>query len=277
MPDPDAIPPIAKVVTEVVKAVPVYEDAVQPAARQVGLALETVAKTVRVALFPISALVWGYEKIGAYLDARLSEKLQYTPPGRITTPPPNVAGPAIEALRFTGDVEELREMYASLLATAMDSATMEKAHPAFVDAIRQLTADEARALRVLADGQFRPVVSVYARLKDGTGDRIASRHQSMIDVEAKVARPALMPSYLDNLERLGLIEIPHGRALVGPPGDPYQELESDPAIQGLCNAINREPTTFAHIERMYVRLTDFGQHFVAACVLERPKPASGTG
>ena len=47
-------------VTGLVKAIPIYQDAVQPAARQIGKSLETVSKTVNIALAPIKSLVWGY-------------------------------------------------------------------------------------------------------------------------------------------------------------------------------------------------------------------------
>ncbi|WP_368192497.1 hypothetical protein [Aeromonas sp. s8] len=50
-------------VTGLAKAVPIYQDAIQPAAKEIGKALGTVAKTVNVALSPVSALVWGYEQI----------------------------------------------------------------------------------------------------------------------------------------------------------------------------------------------------------------------
>jgi hypothetical protein len=45
--------------TGLVKAIPIYEDAVQPAAKQVGKALETVTKAVNVALAPVGLLIWG--------------------------------------------------------------------------------------------------------------------------------------------------------------------------------------------------------------------------
>lgn len=48
--------------TGLLKEVPIYQDALQPAAKEVGVALLTMAKTVNVALAPISALVWGYDK-----------------------------------------------------------------------------------------------------------------------------------------------------------------------------------------------------------------------
>ena len=48
-------------ITGLVKAVPVYDEVVQPAAKEVGKSLETVAKVVNVALAPLRMLVWGYE------------------------------------------------------------------------------------------------------------------------------------------------------------------------------------------------------------------------
>ena len=55
------------VVTSLAKAIPVYNDAIQPAAKEVGKSLATVTKTINIALAPVSALVWGFEKIQDYL------------------------------------------------------------------------------------------------------------------------------------------------------------------------------------------------------------------
>src|SRR5690606_41068173 len=116
-------------VTGLVKAVPVYQDTLQPAAKQIGQSLETVTKTVNIALAPIKALVWGYEKIEEFITTRVSEKLKNVPEENITTPPPQVAGPAVEALRFSGHDPNLRERYANLLATALYKTTIHQANP----------------------------------------------------------------------------------------------------------------------------------------------------
>ena len=57
---PDEVRDTAEAVKGIVEAVPVYEDLLQPAVRQVGKALETVAKCVHIALFPVATLVWSY-------------------------------------------------------------------------------------------------------------------------------------------------------------------------------------------------------------------------
>src|SRR5690349_4676457 len=92
-------------VTGLVQAIPIYQDLAQPAVRQVGKALETVGKAINVALAPVGALVWGYEKCQDFISTKVADRLKDVPPEDIITPKPNVAGPAIEALRYTGHEE----------------------------------------------------------------------------------------------------------------------------------------------------------------------------
>src|SRR5579864_922076 len=131
----------AEAVEGVLKAVPIYQDLAQPAVREVGSALRDA---IRMALAPVSLLVWGFDQIKDYLEDALAHRLKDLPPERIIPPSPIIAGPATEALRFAGHDPILREMYANLLDTEMDANRVREAHPAFVEIIRQLTPDEAR-------------------------------------------------------------------------------------------------------------------------------------
>ncbi len=109
--------------TALSKAVPIYEDAVQPLAKETGKALGTLGKAVNVALAPISLVVWGYDQMKDFLENKVTEKLENVTEDRIITPPPNVAGPAVEALKFTGHDETLQDMFANLIANSLDSKT----------------------------------------------------------------------------------------------------------------------------------------------------------
>ena len=128
-------------------AMTAYDEALRPRAKEVGKTLETLGKTVNVALSPLCGLVWSWEQIEDYVSVTIERKLKEraVPRERITTPDPDVAVPALEALRYS----KLRENYANLLATAMDSATARDAHPSFVEILKQLTPDEARILEYL--------------------------------------------------------------------------------------------------------------------------------
>jgi len=196
----------AEVVKGIVEAVPVYQDLIQPAAKEVGGALQTVAKTIHLALAPVSALVWGYDQIKQYLDAALTAKFKEFPPQRIISPDLNVAGPAVEAMRFAAHNSSLRDMYTNLLATAMDSECARNAHPAFVDFIRQMTADEGRVLRVLSSKFLFPLFEIRAVRANGNTTVVQTRHDFLAH-EANCLHTKLIPSYLNNLQRLGLVII----------------------------------------------------------------------
>src|SRR5947207_379089 len=73
-------------------------------------ALQTVAKTIHIALAPVAALVWGYDTIKEFVSTRVAEKLAGVPAENIRTPEPHVVGPALEALRYTGHQGTLREL-----------------------------------------------------------------------------------------------------------------------------------------------------------------------
>jgi hypothetical protein len=217
MSDENKIRDAADAIKGIAEAVPVYQDVVQPAAKEIGTALQTVAKTVHVALAPISALVWGYEKIKDYLNDTLTEKLKHVPKERIVPPNLTVAGPAVEALRFSAHEPSLRELYANLLATAMDAKTAQEAHPAFVEILRQLSPDEAHLVAYISKQKKYtnrpmevdiPLISGMVIMKRAAMKyEYPVRHLSLLGEKAGCTYPELVPSYLDNLRRLGVTEI----------------------------------------------------------------------
>lgn len=195
----------ADAVKGIVEAVPIYQDTLQPASKEVGTALQTVAKAIHMALAPLSAMVWGYEKISDYLEKSLTEKLKGVPPERIVTPNPAIAGPALESLRYTAQEQELRQLYANLLASSMDSKTADVSHPAFVEVIRQMTPDEARLAKFLLPKSWYPAVrSVNGNRKEGLFGVSAGHRKLVLDAGV---RWDWIRSGLDNLVRLGLIRV----------------------------------------------------------------------
>ncbi len=53
---PSTVKDVAEAVSAVAQAVPIYDDAVQPAAKELGKGLTTIMKTVNVALAPLEVL-----------------------------------------------------------------------------------------------------------------------------------------------------------------------------------------------------------------------------
>jgi hypothetical protein len=212
MTEENKIRDVVDAVTGIAKAVPVYQDVVQPAAQEIGKGLQTVAKTVHVMLAPVSALVWGYDQIKEFVSTRVAERLKNVPPENLVSPKPNVAGPALEALRYTGHEELLSDLYANLLAAAMDASTANGAHPAFVEIIKQLTPDEAKLVALFVRDMPLPLLNLrwqYKSNQEGkSGGREVLVHFSHLGNIAGCQYPHMTPTYIDNLCRLGLAEVP---------------------------------------------------------------------
>ncbi|WP_020402012.1 DUF4393 domain-containing protein [Gracilimonas tropica] len=251
-----------------VESVPVYQDAIQPAAKQVGQSLETIAKTVNIVLAPIKVAVWGYERIEEFIINTIPQKLKNVPEENITTPPIEVAGPAIEALRFTGDKKNLRELYANLLATAMNKDTIHKAHPGYVEIIKNITPDEAVVLNHLAKTGDFPLVDVLGNSKSfELGYRVLFKNYSHLHKKTEIKRPDLIPTYIDNLSRLGVLDIPAGLSLAA--NHTYEPLENDKDLDEIKNEIENSIHFIGYsFKRKVGVLTSFGTQFVENVVLD---------
>jgi len=258
----------AEAVRGIVEAVPIYQDALQPAAKEVGTALQTVAKTLHVLLAPVGGLVWGYEKMRVFVSERVAEKLKDAPNARLRSPEPHVAGPALEALKYTGYQDHLREPYAGLLATAIDSKTAHVAQPCFVEIIKQMSPDEALIMRSLASAGIRPIIDVRKESKSENLGIWVLRHFSLVPFEAGCKHPDLGGTYLINLERLGLIEFRENYTLKFGPDDLYKTTKERPEIQQIVAEIagtgNHKPT----INSGAIIITKLGEQFCFACILE---------
>lgn len=253
--------------TALTKSIPIYEDAVQPLAKETGKALGTIGKAVNVALAPISLVVWGYDQMRDFLENKVSEKLENVPQDRITTPPPNVAGPAIEALKFTGQDETLQDMFANLIANSLDSRTVLEAHPSFVDIIKSLTPDEGLILKVFVATKQFPMVDIKLQNKKDRGFNIIHRNVTKIGAIAGCAHQQLTPNYLDNLCRLGILEIPSGRRLNDPKA--YEAITSAPDIEMLKRQFENSKTHSIGFDQKYIAVTGIGRQFINACVIDK--------
>jgi len=258
----------AEAITELAKAVPVYGDLVQPAARELGEGLRIAAKAVNVALAPLKVMIWGYEKIEEFVVTRVAEKLEGVPAERIRPPDPHVAGPLLEGLRFTGHEKTLREMYGNLLATALDSASARAAHPAFVDIIGNMSPDEARICRVLATTDSVPLIDLRY-MKEGEKEyQVWAENVTFLGKEAGCFCPDLACEYVNNLVRLGLVEVWSGTHIIGE--GIYEEFEK---LEEVGRA--REKVEAAGLKgkvvvvKKVLHVTKLGRQFMNACVVEK--------
>jgi len=151
-------------------------------------------------------------------------------------------------------VADLRRRGTRLLELSADVDHEEPFHPAYVRVLEQLSADEARILRLLGTEGPQPALDVYDRgfLPVG-GGTLVTDGLTMLDIDAGLRYAERSNVYLDNLERLGLLEFED---------DPLENLEQYRVLQAQPNVERaeeraRRPTT----GRRSVRLTAMGIDF----------------
>lgn len=250
----------------IVKAIPIYQDVLQPAAVEVGKGLETLAKTIHVALAPVSALVWGYDQIKDFVSTRVAEKLMRVPQDQICTPDPMVAGPTLEALRYAGHEPTLRELYANLLATALNSYTSQNAHPAFVEIVKQLTPLEAKLIQLFVKQVCFPLIcSNYTQLSPSSESRFSAENAishifcvlcgKLMQIEEQIALTSL-----DNLRRLQLLEMTVYN---------FQKLNERRIMTlSFSGTDSRSAYKLEQEQRAEIRFTAFGVNFINSCVTD---------
>lgn len=193
----------------------------------------------------------------------MAEKLAKVPEERIVAPKPSIAAPAMQQLRFSLEEPDLKEMYLNLLATASDSETSASAHPAFVEVVKQLSAEEVPILNQLqASGIHEPVVELRRQLvQTGGGGVSIYRHlMNVINTEtgAQVEAP-MVPTWIDNWIRLGLVQVNYASTLSRP--DAYTWVEGRPEY-ARCLAENRSfPGSSLEIVKGLMFVTNFGLSF----------------
>lgn len=158
--------------------------------------------------------------------------------------------------------ESLRERGTALLQRAAEvDGDGTAIHPGFDRIIDQLAPDEARILKLLSNDGPQPIVYIHRAAPMGIGARDVARRLSLIGREAGCLRPELMPAYIDNLIRLGLIAIRRD-----PVADEqaYEVVEAQPEVVEALRSVGG--TVFrGQVSRRSVHLTDFGRTFCQVC------------
>ncbi|MGZ5419424.1 MAG: Abi-alpha family protein [Solirubrobacterales bacterium] len=167
--------------------------------------------------------------------------------------------------------EPLRERGAELLRRSADVDFHEDTHPAYDRILGDMAPDEARILRLLAVDGPQPAVDVRTSRPLSIGSELVAPGLSMIGAEAGARHPDRVPSYLNNLFRLGLVWFSHEPVK---DRNSYQVLEAQPDVIAAVKEAGHARTV-----RRSVHLTPFGADLCEVCFAidssengDRPSP-----
>jgi hypothetical protein len=169
----------------------------------------------------------------------------------------------MQGLAFSYEEPDLKELYLSLLASAMDGRVSADAHPGFVEIIRQLTSEEARLLRIVLSATSNlPIVEVRLQMPESQG--FVALLQHLVPFASSAGVPIENPrvtAIVDNWIRLGLVTADYGIRLTG--DERYAWVESRPELVRLKTQQETEENKITY-ERGVLTRTAFGLQFAAA-------------
>ncbi len=265
----DIIGAVSESNAEIVKEV--YSDVAKPLVQSTGEIAGLIPRAVKAALAPLEKWILQREYNITETKKLLEEKLKDVKPENIEPPEAHVAVPALQYLSYCMDNEELRDMYANLLANSMNSVIKKGVHPAFVEIIKQLSPDEAKVMKYFAVNQKAPTITLRYEQKDGGGIDVV-RNFSNIGELVGCEQPLDINMYFDNLIRLGLLNESSNMSSLTDK-DLYIPLKSHPVIEHFLQAemITQAKYDKSTIVEGFMFRTAFGDAFCNIC-LSTQKP-----
>ena len=193
----------------------------------------------------------------------IATEVSNIPIDQIQEPKLSVLGPALEASKYYIDDEELRSLFAKLIAASMDNSKNEVLQPAFVEIIKQMSPIDAKNLINLYDIKDiqNPIVSIILESKDSKNYKEVFDHFYIENI-GNISHVRVASSLL-NLKRLGLIEINYGVFLSDE--NRYLSYENHPIINQFKNEYNDDLHSIK-LKKGLIKITNFGMDFCKICI-----------
>ena len=260
---------ITKEVAKVV-AKDVYNDGLKGTVTQTGQIIESIVGLFNnVVLYPVKKAneLFKYKLEDFRND--LETRLNSLPEDKIVEPDLMVAGPALESLKYTYDKEELRNMYLNLLVSSMNKDTKDKAHPSYVEIIRQLTPLDAKVFKRL--NEVGQVACAHPILKLNNTNKVYSSAYPNYIVEEllDLGDEFDLSASISNLIRLGLIHH-EDNSINGYDYEKFKNLniiiKNKQMLDNMNNLKRNGITTSVEIKKQVIMKNNFGERFAATCL-----------
>lgn len=193
------------------------------------------------------------------LDEELSKRL----PQQIVPPSARIVVPSLQGASVS-DEEDVRKMYAKLLASSMDSSTTQETHPAFPRIIDQMSTNDAKLMmKIFEINDSIPVASVQITFDDKYLPYATPHYYSPYFDE--LDDPWAISLSIENLSRLQLINLFEGSVN----SYDYEKFKTMPFVVDRFEfAKERNPTRDLTIKvnKYVIQQNDFGKRFAKLCM-----------
>lgn len=237
-------------------------------AKALGNVLAVTIDFINTLLLPIRMVNCFGDEYFKKCSTSIVSKLNGFDSEELIPPAPYVAVPALQAMSYSIDSDELREMYSNLLAKSMLKSEFRKVHPGFVDIIRQLSPLDADMLNLIGQNHLHAFIDIWKCFGNNLREEILLYY---CIVALNKYDPMLASTSLSNLERLGLINFNY--QLQSTKKSDYDLLKHSDFVTETETELERQTKRSGKIFKLefdegVVSLTPFGRAFAEICLSE---------
>ncbi|EPM8159099.1 DUF4393 domain-containing protein [Enterococcus hirae] len=202
--------------------------------------------------------------IEAYKNQLLKEASSINPEN-LKEPELKILGPALEASKYYIGDESLREMFAKLIASSMDTSKNDVVHSSFVEIIKQMEPLDANILvSIHKNGGTDAIAAIRFVRKDGLSKEIVT---NMYLGNPSQNKQDLISSSLSNLSRLGLLKNDYLSKYNLSEYEKFKDTDKYKEVYKLFEKIRSQD----NLDRIEIfpgvtTLTPFGKNFCATCL-----------
>lgn len=241
----------------------IYLDAAQPTVQEVGKFLGRIPRAINAAFAPLDIWIESRQHNIAMTKKLMEQNLENVNPEKIVPPEPYVAVPAIQALSYSMDSEELRKLYANLLAKSLYTDTKDSVHPAFTEIIKNLSPLDCRVFEAILKKGAKQIPCFELRLGKTENSSYVTLFPYITEFTFDTVDNIAMS--INNLERNRLITCSDFRYT---DDSKYEVIRQTEIFQSLQDGINDAvpgKKMFAH--KSSIHATNLGKEFYKVCCI----------
>lgn len=195
----------------------------------------------------------------------LQSKIEARKVGAIKVPEIEIVGPVLEAMRYTIDNKELRELYMELLATASDEKREKMVHPSYVEVIRRMSSIDAKLFRFLVPNKgYVLAANPKIHINNSNKYYIHAMPDWFVSPPDFTEDIFMLSASLVRLGQFGLLDLMYDRSY---PGADYSWVLESPLLKKRVHEFTRgnENNVSIQFTKSVVAINDNGRQFASAC------------
>lgn len=189
---------------------------------------------------------------------QLIAEIEKIPVEKRVEPEESIVGPALEALKYRLDKEQVRTMFAKLIANSINEDEKNTIHPAFIEVLKNLSANDAKAITDMAILKHSALMPIISLKEDVLVIPNKSKHYCALVDDFGVEDSNVV---ISSLQRNGLVEIVYCLSK-------ENELYDFSKMLKEFNDYRKVEENYSNYNYGILSLTAFGYEFAKECCPE---------